>query len=248
MQPREASLRLVRQHDHGILSGEFASRWRGFAPEPAPLPFDLVLAIALHDYPWIETDEEPVPDPDTGLPHDFLTFPPADRYRMYDEGLDALEHVHAGAALLAGMHYGAFVDRPEFEWFRKRQQARSGRLADELSLSPEEREGLDRRYRFLMLFDDLSLFVCLTPPGVEEGSKPDWLAPDRIAVSPDGERFGLEWVSENELRVNPFPFEEPFEVRIPYRELPPGPYAEAAALSRAWRTAGPSVWRVRVTT
>lgn len=207
VQPRSHGVRLVTQHDHALASGALAAAWRG--PDgDAALPSTLVVACALHDGMWREEDARPSLEPGTGEVLDFTRIP-SERKRAFTEPfLRALEGVEPDVGRLVRLHH------------------------ETLGSDVEPPPALE----WLRLFDRLSLHVGLTPPGSLEAHHPPWLGPE--ANAPDGTGLRLAWESASRLRVAPWPFAgDAVTLDLPFRDLPPGPWASDAELREAWRDA-----------
>lgn len=203
-----AGFLLVAQHDHGLVSGEFARRF-GWTP---PLREETLYAVSNHDIGWLTLDDEVLWNEEAGRPYSFMDHPPGPKMEAYEEGLDSIETESPYAALLCSAHYGSFVERseePHEVRFREREESRRERLR--ASLSGEELEGFERDFRLLRVCDDLSLFVCLNEPGHNDYP---WY---RDGFEFRGERFRPVWEDERTLRFEPNPLSEAFDLRIPYR-------------------------------
>ena len=202
---------LVEQHEHALVSGEFARRW---AEEPMPVGPTLY-AVENHDVGWRETDEEVLWNEATGRPHSFVDYPLGPKLEAWRRGIEFVEAHDAYAGYLCSMHYARFLlgseNPPEVE-FREREAARQERLR--LGMSPAELENLERNFRFLRLCDGLSLFLFLYGPG-EAGYPP----PTLDGFELDGTRYALTWQNERAVRLDPFPLTGPFDVSVPYREV-----------------------------
>lgn len=200
---------LVRQHDHSLVSGEFAKYW---AERPWPLEPTL-FAIAHHDVAWQEPDANVRWNDETGRPYSFADYPPEDKVRAYAGGLAWLEESDPYAACLCSMHYETLVRRfgsseaeAEFAEAESRRQARL-----RAGMSGEEVESLENNLGLLRLCDGLSLYVCLNEPGDGEYPPP---YPEGFALA--GERFEPLWEDRRTLRLEPNAFSEPFGFTIPY--------------------------------
>jgi hypothetical protein len=211
---REApdSFVLVKQHDHALVSGEFARRW---ARRPRPLESTLY-AIAHHDVAWQGPDAQVRWNEQTGRPYSFVDYPPEPKVRAYKEGLDWLEERDAYAACLCSMHYetlmrrfgGSEAERDFAEAEARRQEnLRTG-------MSREELENLEPNLGLLRLCDGLSLFVCLNEPGDDEAPPP---YPGGFEL--EGERYRPVWEDRRTLRLDPNPFSGSFGVEIPYHRV-----------------------------
>ncbi|MBA2691229.1 MAG: DUF3891 family protein [Rubrobacter sp.] len=202
---------LINQHDHGLVSGEFAKRfteaWIGEPPGEETL-----YAVANHDVGWWRLDSEVLWNEERGRPHSFVDYPSEPKMEAYTEGLDLVEAHSPYAALLCSSHYGSFVKRSEVPAevrFREREELRRERI--EASLSGGAPDTFGRDFRLLQLCDDLSLFVCLNEPDKEVSSwhKGGFELSDR--------RFHPVWEGDGSLRFEPNPFSEVFDVSLPYR-------------------------------
>lgn len=240
-------MRLIRQHEHGLLSGELAMAWRGTSGAD-PLHEALVLATSLHDLAWRELDAEPRWDPETGRPHDFLTFPSEAKYRAAVEGIDRVAELHPYAAVLVSLHYSTMGSPRRPVEFEEAEEERRLELLDELEDEAPGPRQIRRDLDHLRLFDNLSLFVCLTPPGADPTSRPDWLTPDRFRIPGEGRALEPAWRGPEALSLAPFPFEgNDLELDLGYRDLPPGPFESEDALKEAWHAAEEETLRIRLT-
>lgn len=242
----DGRLRLFRQHHHALVSGELAAAWIGPARDPSPLPFALVLAIALHDLAWIPLDARPRLDPKSGRPVSFHRFPAPEKARAYARGLDRLSALHPYGGLLGSLHYASFPDVAGEEAFQSAERERRRRLRAELALGAPEEERVRRHLAFLRLFDRLSLFLCLTPPAAEPTGRPEWVEAARHAEVPEGPSVHFTWVDEEVVHADPFPFRGRVELRLSYRELGGGRFDGQEELERAWETAPERTWWVEV--
>lgn len=203
---------LIRQHEHGRISGEFARHWHR---EPSPKSPTL-FAIANHDIGWQELDEEVRFNPETGEPYSFMDYPLEPKLQAYKRGLDLLEAQEPYASYLCSLHYSSFVrgsSEPVAIEFREGEVGRRERL--EGSLPEEWLEEAEYNFRLLQLCDDFSLFVCLNEPG--ENTFP-WYK--------DGFGFMEQklqpiWEDEQTLSMAPKPFANPFDLTIPYSRIGP---------------------------
>ena len=207
---RRDSYLLVKQHDHALVSGEFAKPW---ARKPRPLDSTLY-AIAHHDVAWKGPDASVHWNEETGRPYSFTDYPTEPKVLAYSEGLDWLEERDAYAACLCSMHYETLVRRlgrssEAEERFADAESGRQARLRAEMS--GEELENLEYNLGLLRLCDGLSLFVCLNEPGDDDDPPP---YPGGFELS--GERFKPIWDDQNTLRLNPNPFSESFGITVPY--------------------------------
>lgn len=247
VQPRtDGRIRLIRQHDHALLAGTLACAWRGLGREAAPLPFDVVLAVGLHDLAWRSLDREPRLDLATGLPFPFHDHPLEEKLAAYGDGLDQVQDIHPYAALLGSLHYTSFPDIRGRVAFQEKERRRRAYLTERLELEAEDRVRVETDLAFLQLFDNLSLFLCLTPPGADTEGYPTWVEDCRHLETPGGATFHLTWLDDEVLHADPFPFRDTVEVRVPHRELPAAGYRDVERLAADWRDAPERQWWITV--
>jgi hypothetical protein len=196
---------LIKQHDHGLISGEFARHW---AKSPRPLEPTLY-AIANHDVGWQVLDASVLWNEETGKPYSFTDYPIVPKLRAYEAGIDLLETETPYAACLCSMHYAALVGDSETEAeFRESETERQREIKD--AMTNEELDNLKHNFHLLRLSDDLSLFVCLNEPGRKDHP---WY---RNGFEFEGAKFEPVWEDKYTLRLDPNPFSEPFDLAIPY--------------------------------
>lgn len=197
---------LIRQHDHGQVSGDFADHWK------EPVDEATRIGIRFHDVAWEALDRRVLWNPSTGKPYSFEDYPLEEKLSGYTAGVDQVEARHPFAACLCSMHFVSFFPdpgEPEAIRFVEREQARQGRLIT--AMGEEERSRLRESLALLKLCDDLSLFLCLNEPGQNEHP---WYC--------NGFHYGTEhlqpvWEGRKALRIIPCPFRHSFEVTIPYQ-------------------------------
>ena len=202
---------LVKQHDHALVSGEFARYW---AEELWPLGPTLH-AITNHDVAWQGPDASVRWNEETGRPYSFIDYPAAPKLAAYTAGLDLLETEDLYAACLCSMHYETLVRRSQGEVevaFVEGEISRQRRL--KAAMSEAEIGSLEHNLRFLKLCDGLSLFVCLNEPGQN-----DYPPPYPEGLTLEGRKFEPVWEDERTLRLEPNPFSGPFEVSVPYQSF-----------------------------
>lgn len=205
---RPDSFVLIRQHDHGRVSGEFARHWAAEIEPASPTLY----AVAEHDVGWEELDGEVRINPETEAPYSFLDYPLEPKLRAYTHGLDRIEATEPYAGYLCSLHYSSFVrdsEEPAAVEFREAEAGRRARI--EVALPESWLENVEYNFRLLQLCDDFSLFVCLNEPG--ENTYP-WY---RDGFRFRGERLVPVWRDRRTLTISPNPFSEPFELVIPYR-------------------------------
>ena len=205
------SFLLFEQHEHALIAGEFALRWR-----QRPRPFESTLyAVANHDLAWRELDREVLWNEEEDRPYSFMDYPLDLKLPAQRKGIDSVEDHDPYAGCLCSMHYARFLldsERPDEVEFREGELERQGRLEERMSA--EVLENLERNFRFLRLCDGLSLFLCLNEPSGEDGPPP---YPGGFEF--EGTRFRPLWEDGQALRLDPNPFSEAFVIEIPYRTI-----------------------------
>ena len=225
---RPDSFVLIEQHEHALIAGAFALRWK-----ERPRPFEsTVYAVANHDLAWRELDREALWNEEKDRPYSFVDYPLDLKLLAQRRGIDLVADEDPYAGCLCSMHYARFLlhsDRPEEVAFREGEVERQGSL--EARMSENELENLERNFSLLRLCDGLSLFLCLNEPGGEDSPPP---YPGGFAF--EGTRIGPVWEDGQTLRLDPNPFSEAFGIEIPYR-----------IISRDRRPLGSDVLELQVT-
>lgn len=243
IQERPGGLRLIAQSDHAFAAGRMAAAWRGTGGLERPLDFEVVLATSLHDIAWVPMDLAPRFDPTSGRPFDFAGYPTGPKLAAYSAGVDWLGRLRPGLAYIVSQHYAGFAGVRGQEAFLAREARRRARIERSAGFGEAERARLQQGLEYLQLFDGLSLFLCLTPPDVAAAARPEWLLPGDRASLPGGGTLHLRWDGPDSLRVDPFPFEAPVRLELPFRELRGRRWDEPAELSAAWHRAERALWR-----
>lgn len=241
VQPRRTGgLRLFRQHDHALASGDLALAWLEAGADP-PVSEILVTATALHDLSWRDADRTARWNPDSGRPWDFQDYPVDRKFEAFAENLYRVEEIDAYAALLVSLHYATFASAPD--WFVESQARLQDRLATRVGRGLPDEEEIETDLGLLRLFDVLSLYLCLAPPEARAGARPTWLG-DTVDVPGWDEALSVRWTDLAELVLDPWPLDvEAVTVDLPYRDLDGERFESAEALARAWSTAPRGVWR-----
>lgn len=202
---------LFEQHEHALVSREFARHWRDV---PRPLESTLY-AVANHDLAWRELDGRVLWDEERDRPYSFIHYPAALKLPAQRRGIEAVEERDPYAACLCSMHYARFLlsaTRPDEVEFRDDELDRQERLR--AGMSEEDFANLERNFQFLRLCDGLSLFACLNEPGSEDQPPP---YPGGFVL--DATTFEPAWQDQHTLRLDPNPFTQPFGIELPYREV-----------------------------
>ncbi len=215
----EEHFTLYTQHDHGLLSGEMGTNW-GNGPFPQ-LPFRVIFAAAIHDISWIYEDEIISWNSKEDKPYDFVDLPLKRRLDMYAKGLDMTEKLDPYSAALVSKHYSSFYseeDGEDVKRFLQNERTRRAELAESGSITLT---AFADDLKTLRLLDNLSLYVCLNNPGAPEEDVHPWFRDGVTAYKADGgeEKLFLEWVDQQTITVDPFPFRTEWTASIPYYRI-----------------------------
>jgi len=252
----EGNLVMIKQHDHGQLSGKLAEHFRSEqVPEPARRT-EVLRAICNHDRGWIDLDETPFWNDAEGAPYTFIDFPIVPKLTFYAKGLDEIESDSPYGALLCSLHYERLIevsgeDQPELTLYLEREEERRGRIRRDLEQSaPIGEAELYYDTKLLQFCDDLSLYMALNEPGSPKSEEHPWWK-DGFSGSEDfgfteGRVITAEWKDANTLMLDPFPFTESFEIALPMRNVPKSK-VEADGIARAYRDAPEQIYKISLT-
>jgi hypothetical protein len=245
-------LTCVRQVDHAHVSGGLASAW-GRGPWGIPQPYsDVLLGAFRHDDAWRDWDE--APEVRDGRP---LAFHEVDRVTttaMYATGVERITADNPYAGLLTSLHYSGFFsshwgwqpfstpDRfpePQASALRRfiaAELARQVGLRRALRLGPGDDRRLEVNYKWLQLWDRVSLDIC------RQSADEPWVIeyPAAPADYDVGSEVSLKFamVAPGRYTLNPYPFAgAPLRVSLPAVVLQPGPFASRESFLKEWRAA-----------
>ena len=223
-----ASFYYLNQHDHARVAGVLADHWQPQYFEDAARRAEVMLAIYQHDRAWIPLDAAPLWNEQTQAPHSFLDFPAEPKIHHYQQGITEVEHLAPYAGLLCSLHYTGFPDLAKTnlgQAFLRAEAQRQQRLQQQLDLHTAARQrALDFHVQLLKFADRLSLYFCLNEPGADKAHEHPWYR----AGIPFSDYFPFthrqliqaHWVAKDQVRVQPWPFDEEFPVTLCYKELP----------------------------
>ncbi|MFL5845360.1 MAG: DUF3891 family protein [Solirubrobacteraceae bacterium] len=185
----DATTICIGQASHAWISGQLARAWRDV---PGPRAH-VELAAEQHDIGWIDWDRAPQRNPETGLPYAFTAVPDETRFAVWERAARRLESQSLHAALLVSLHgtslrFGLDQTALQDAWI-----ARLG----------TDRDALEPQRKLILLWDALSLALCLRWDPFES----------------DGYR--LEHVGDEEFTLRPWPFanDGPLALECEGREL-----------------------------
>jgi hypothetical protein len=160
-----STLLLITQPDHARLAEEIVAAMR---TEPAlfgPSRDLVLLATREHDNGWAEVDAEPIIDPRTSRPCDFMSGPAAVKHELWPRGIARVARTSPRAGALIAQHAMTVYSYREAdaEWsgfFAELASMRDALLERTDGTSPEARRAFEAEYRVVRLGDALSLQFC----------------------------------------------------------------------------------------
>lgn len=223
----EQGLLAIGQPSHAWLSGQLARAWGDQRFGDVHPRAEVCLAAGQHDVGWGEEDLEPVFDPESGRPVDFMSMPLAEHLEIFTRGPRRLLSQSSYAALLVSMHGRRLYERrdlarmspPDAEAVRsflEGERTFQTDLLERLRTDPctaaaATEEVVQRNSMLVWTWDYLSLALCL-------GWSP---ATARRCPTVEGEiDVELELLERSLWRVTPWPFtRERVTVRCEGRRL-----------------------------
>ncbi|MGI9556378.1 MAG: DUF3891 family protein [Solirubrobacterales bacterium] len=211
-------LQLVLQVDHDDLSGKLAERFGGGGLwDPVPRE-PVIRACAEHDDGWLDWEESPEIDPESGRAWNFRDLEILRHLAFYRAGIGRVTDRDPYAGMLVSKHGSGIYKRrydlqpemivpgvtPEIgvaiDEFIAEQEAHQQRIADDFDADADE---VWNAYKLLQAMDRLSLYFCMDRPEVAAG-----VGPIPFADGSDAELV-VEPLSEWSVRLDPYPFREP---------------------------------------
>jgi hypothetical protein len=114
-------LLVVRQPEHGVQTGLFASRWGNQTTPPFDPRQAVIDAGTRHDNGWADWEARPSLDPSTGLPWQFFRLTPHEHVPLYRHGIEMAAEHNPSTGLLVSMH-GAGLYNDRYGTFRLTEQ------------------------------------------------------------------------------------------------------------------------------
>lgn len=242
---------IFRQADHAHLSGRLAAAW-GREPWDAATPFpDAVLGARLHDDAWEPFDA--APGFEAGKPLSFFEVDRVTTSALYAAGAEAVSALDPYAGLLVSLHYSGFfhshwgwapfstpdrfpqVQAAAIRAFLTGEARRQRQLRSRLNLGPQGEKRLEVNYKWLQVWDRVSLDICRQSP-----VEPWVIQYPAIPVTYEGRRevaIKFAMVAPGRYTLNPYPLlPGPFPVRVPLVIIDAG-MATREQFLEAWRSA-----------
>lgn len=218
---KEKSFVLITQHDHAQVSGTLLSSWRSEWLVESERKQDLIYAAYEHDRGWIDLDRFPLWNDADHQPFSFRDFPANIRFLYYVKGLNEIQQVNEYDALICSLHFTTLARRfmnDDTNKFINHEQERQTRLQKRLGVVDQAQ--LQIHLNTLMLCDELSLFVCMEPPGTPRDQY-EWFAEGFRLSFPNTYQSVLhaDWKDQKHVQLSPFPLNRPVQTAVPYKEV-----------------------------
>ena len=148
---------LFRQHDHALVSADFALRLKRSTGYPSA-----VFAIAMHDVGWRPLDREVLWNEEEDRPYSFMDYPLGPKLPAYKAGIDRVAAEDPYAGCLCSMHYASFFEGdsdPAAIRFREEELDQAGAVegGDEAARNGTDWSGICISSEFATTFPCLSV-------------------------------------------------------------------------------------------
>lgn len=229
VRPDGDSWLLIRQPDHAAVAAEVLSHWQADGIPERPTRDILLRATREHDCGWLQEDDAPTVNPETGAPWDFINLPVERRQAVWTRAVRLLSDVPHVAALVAHhaiTAYDRYDGDPAWrDFFQTMSNERDSRVTDLATAATGVTfDSFLRDYASLRAADLISLALC---HGWQDRFELDYYR---------GEPAGPTLV------ITPDPFGGvPVHWRVPARRIARRRYESDAELRDAWGAA-PVVW------
>lgn len=229
---------IVNQHEngweviyhraHALLAAQLAGHWR---KKDSPLRlYETLAAISHHDDLEREWDGNQLTP--AGAPLDFTLDKKTDLKKLKELTTNA-QYRGRWVAMLISMHVsflneGKRGESPELDSFLDEQLEHQDKWRRELKIKKKDAEDA---YAFMQMFDRLSLILCNRNLPVGERAL-------EIAKGPEGKRYDVVQMKDEQVTVKPWPFEdEEFTVNVEACYLNQVKFEDDAELTEALKTA-----------
>jgi hypothetical protein len=207
--------KMTTQHDHAMFAGDIAKYFVKDLFIDDQYMDAALLAIREHDRAWIGLDQIPIWNDQKKIPFSFMDYPLLPKVLMYTKGIDEVEEINKYAGLLCSMHYSSFghirnSKQQDCINYMNNEVQRQKRLKNILN-NPKE-EMINQHFKLLQLCDEISLYVCLNNEGATATKSEEPWYKDGFKTMIDQRKYRAEWKSQNEIKLDPFPFTTEFEI------------------------------------
>lgn len=183
------------------MTGEIARLW-GNSLDSVPEPREAVrFAAAIHDIGWVEWEKQPVIDPRTGHPYDFLDMPKQYHLDIWNDGYNNSEGFGTLVALLVFRHNVGLAMRNndagntgkegklKLEKFFSLARQREKHLTDLFRAEMDDSEldipvMLDTLNSYILLWDYISLRMCMGAESANPFGPPPYINGKRFEMKP----------------------------------------------------------------
>ncbi|MEL3973318.1 DUF3891 family protein [Rossellomorea oryzaecorticis] len=219
----EDSFIMIKQHDHAYLSGEITKHFNTSLLKSDRYFEEMIYAAFQHDRSWIGLDDTPIWNDQDNIPYTFSDYPLIPKMAFYKIGLDEIEQTNPYSALLCSLHFYSFFTQSKKKECIAFLQEEAKRQASLKKILPGlDEELLNQHFRLLQFSDDLSLYMCLNEPGVKKDEEHPWFRNGfkntKFFNDRDG-RLNGEWINNEEIRIESFPFISDFSLTLQYKEV-----------------------------
>ena len=243
---------LISQPAHAWVSGQLAQKWgneRFGAYAPAD---DVYMAAALHDIGFLNWEQSPTLNPQTGMPHCFRDLPTDSHFELWTKSVRKMMRYGRYSSLLVSLHFAGLCKKHRLldstkEYglkmaFLKEQETHQTTLLTSLRndfhyeqfTAPEI---LERNRELLAVWDWMSLSICL---GIETET-----SMEHAPAASDTVKLTLIRKDALRTRVDPWPFKEtqPIEIICEGRRLL-STFTDQTLMRQALRAASPTTVRM----
>ncbi len=210
---------MISQHDHALLSGQFARELKeSYWPDMLAYE-DVLLAIKEHDRGWIPLDEVPFWNDRRQAPYSFLDFPLATKLTFYQKGIEEIGRQTSYGAYLCSKHYQSFFNGANSNLAKSFYSAEENRQLNLQKTFDIPESLLTFHFQLLQFCDDLSLYACFQEPGVSKDDEISWYKngfPQSFYFLQYDEKVMAYWHNQDSIRMSHplFNKDKSFEVQI----------------------------------
>lgn len=215
---------------HAALAGQLSRKWLNSRDrELEAVKEEIVLGVTLHDSGWMEWDQRPLPDPESGLPYDFMNTPTSEHLAVWKETVKQARSLPPLAEWLILVHHGYLAGIHDSEGdtdeeaaavqsFYEGLENRRNNLADYMSGHDfyqhyATEDYLEKLRRLMLLWDYLSLLLCMDFEGSRQISQ--------VPVDEDWKVLNMQKRDEA-FYIEPWPFGmDSFDARLASFRLTP---------------------------
>lgn len=216
----ENSFIMISQHEHAKVSGEIAQNWKDEFFYGIDRKEEVVLGIYEHDRGWIDLDAVPLWNDEQQKPYSFIDFPLEAKVTCYKKGINEVEKMNEYASLICSLHYASFFQNDVTSTGRQylmEEKKRQQYLLNVLGI--EDKENILRYHLNMLRFcDNLSLFICLNQPGVNEHPFFRDGIPQTFPFS-NNKQIHTQWMNPSTVALSIFPLENELQVQIRLKEV-----------------------------